>query len=72
MHNINFAPSKAVQWVRRLGAGLPQRRSGFDTGPFHVKFVMRHEVAIISAVLLVSERQRSKLEICQRKKCFSL
>lgn len=70
MHNIKFVPSKAVPWVRRLGAGLPQRRSGFDTGPVHVNFAMRHEFVIISAVLLVSERQTSKLEICQRKKCF--
>jgi hypothetical protein len=31
---------------------------------------MRHEVAIISAVLLVSERRQTKLEIYQRKKCF--
>jgi len=66
MQNINFVPLKAVPWIRRLGAGLSQRRFGFDTGPAHVKFVLRHDVAIISAVLLVSERQTTKPEICQR------
>jgi hypothetical protein len=30
----------AVPWLRRLVAGLPPRRSGFDPGPVHVGFVV--------------------------------
>jgi hypothetical protein len=31
---------KAVPWLRRLVAGLPPRRTGFDPGPVHVGFVV--------------------------------
>jgi hypothetical protein len=31
---------KAVPWLRRLAAGLPPRRPGFDPGPVHVGFVV--------------------------------
>jgi hypothetical protein len=29
---------KAVPWLRRLAAGLPPRRPGFDPGSVHVAF----------------------------------
>jgi hypothetical protein len=29
-----------VPWLRRLAAGLPARRSGFDPGSVHVGFVV--------------------------------
>jgi hypothetical protein len=35
-----FDGSKAVQWLRRLVAGLSPRRPGFDPGPVHVGFVV--------------------------------
>jgi hypothetical protein len=31
---------KAVPWLRRLAAGLPPRRPGFDPGSVHVGFVV--------------------------------
>ena len=31
---------KAVPWLRRLVAGLPPRRPGFDPGSVHVGFVV--------------------------------
>jgi hypothetical protein len=31
---------KAVPWLRRLVAGLSPRRSGFDSGSVHVRFVV--------------------------------
>jgi hypothetical protein len=31
---------KAVPWLRRLAAGLPQRRPGFDPGSVYVGFVV--------------------------------
>jgi hypothetical protein len=31
---------KAVPWLRRLAAGLPLRRPGFDPGSAHVGFVV--------------------------------
>jgi hypothetical protein len=33
-------PRLAVPWLRRLVAGLPPRRPGFDPGPDHVGFVV--------------------------------
>jgi hypothetical protein len=30
----------AVPWLRRLAAGLPSRRPGFDPGSIHVGFVV--------------------------------
>jgi hypothetical protein len=30
----------AVSWLRRLAAGLPPRRPGFDPGSVHVGFVV--------------------------------
>jgi hypothetical protein len=33
-------PCKAVPWLKRLVAGLSQRRPGFAPGPIHVAFVM--------------------------------
>ena len=59
-----------AQAVRRWS--VTTRISGFNPGPVQVNFVMLHEAAIISAVLQVSERQTTKLEICQRQKCFSI
>jgi hypothetical protein len=32
--------SQAVPWLRRLAAGLPPRRPGFDPGSAHVGFVV--------------------------------
>jgi hypothetical protein len=32
--------NRAVSWLRRLVAGLPQRRLGFDPGSVHVGFVV--------------------------------
>jgi hypothetical protein len=32
--------SEAVPWLRRLVAGLPPRRPGFDPGSVHVRFVV--------------------------------
>jgi hypothetical protein len=32
--------TKAVPWLRRLAAGLPPRRPGFDPGSVHVGFVV--------------------------------
>jgi hypothetical protein len=34
------APNKAVPWLRRLVAGIPLRRPGFDPGSVHVGFVV--------------------------------
>jgi hypothetical protein len=34
-----------VPWLRRLAAGFPARRSGFDPGSFHVGFVV-YKVAL--------------------------
>jgi hypothetical protein len=31
---------KAVPWLRRLAAGLPPRRPGFDPGSVHVGFLV--------------------------------
>jgi hypothetical protein len=33
-------PGTAVPWLRRLAAGLPQRRPGFDPGSVYVGFVV--------------------------------
>jgi hypothetical protein len=38
-HYINSSVT-AVPWLRRLVAGLPPRRRGFDPGSVHVGFVM--------------------------------
>jgi hypothetical protein len=35
-----FPPGMAVLWLRRLVAGLPLRRPGFDPGSVHVGFVV--------------------------------
>jgi hypothetical protein len=35
MHKRHVGP-----WLRRLAAGLPPRRPGFDPGPVHVGFVV--------------------------------
>jgi hypothetical protein len=35
-----YIPVLAVPWLRRLVAGLPQRRPGFDPGSTHVGFVV--------------------------------
>jgi hypothetical protein len=32
--------AEAVPWLRRLAAGLPPGRPGFDPGPVHVGFVV--------------------------------
>jgi hypothetical protein len=32
--------SEAVPWLRRLVAGIPPRRPGFDPGSVHVGFVV--------------------------------
>jgi hypothetical protein len=36
---------KAEPWLRRLAAGLPERRPGFDPGSLHMGFVV-HKVAL--------------------------
>ena len=35
-----FSPLQTVQWLRRLVAGLPPRRPGFDPSSHHVRFVV--------------------------------
>jgi hypothetical protein len=41
-NNLNMFQilSGAVPWLRRLAAGLPPRKPGFDPGPVHVGFVV--------------------------------
>jgi hypothetical protein len=38
--HIHFTIRKAVPWLRRLAAGLSQRKTGFDPRPVHVRFVV--------------------------------
>jgi hypothetical protein len=37
---FHFIGNGAVPWLRRLAAGLPSRKSGFDSGPVRVGFVV--------------------------------
>jgi hypothetical protein len=40
LHGDELTEGKAVPWLRRLVAGLPPRRPGFDPGLIHVGFVV--------------------------------
>jgi hypothetical protein len=40
IHHFSYIKLWAVPWLRRLAAGLPLRRPGFDPGSVHVGFVM--------------------------------
>jgi hypothetical protein len=44
-NNTQNNTPQAVPWLRRLAAGLPPRRPGFDPGSVHVGFVV-DEVAL--------------------------
>jgi hypothetical protein len=46
LHNASKHLSKAVPLLRRLAAGLPPRRPGFDPGSLHVGFVV-DKVALV-------------------------